>query len=218
MILKYFKQLFDVPVEINKLTYLMLIGVALFFGIPHFFIMLGLLFFVFLHEHGHILAGRNYGISTHSIVITPLGGLAMMSSVGRTNKQKFVIAISGPAINFILAVLFGIFNNLLVFVCPIELLRTAFMSNIISAFNYIFFMNLVLGVFNLVPAYPLDGGRILGAILTALKVSNSLKRKIISYTSKVIAVLMIIYSLFSFNVFMFIIAIFIFVYSNKQSM
>jgi len=114
---------------------------------------------ILLHELGHSLTARKYGLATSSITLTFIGGLAMLE--GRpTPRQEFWIAIAGPLVN--LAIAAGLF--LYMAVSPIEYALYA-----ITAKNLVvslFWANLVIGVFNLIPAFPLDGGRIVRAILS----------------------------------------------------
>jgi Zn-dependent protease len=105
---------------------------------------------VFLHEMGHALMARRYGIGTRSITLHLLGGFASIEREPRVPKEEIAIALAGPGIN---AVLFmGSF--------PLIILGVPF------SFEF-GFINLIMGVFNLVPAYPMDGGRVLRAILNS---------------------------------------------------
>ena len=111
--------------------------------------MIILLVCVVMHELGHALMAQVFGISTQEIIMTPLGGLALLDQPLMNARCEVWVAIAGPAVNFILVGLaFPLFH-----VIPSEGLLW-FVS-----------INLMLGFFNLVPAFPMDGGRILRAIL-----------------------------------------------------
>ena len=117
---------------------------------------------VVLHELGHSFAALYYGVPVKQIILMPLGGVAQLSRIPEEPRQEFVIAIAGPAVNFLLAILLWLLA--LVFgasltVSP-EILTSVSFS---SLFSYIFLANLSLGIFNLLPAFPMDGGRILRA-------------------------------------------------------
>ena len=123
-------------------------------------ILAGLVFScVLLHELGHSLTARRYGLATSSITLTFIGGLAMLE--GRpTPKQEFWIALAGPLVNIVISA--GLFLYMLV--SPIE-----YSLDLVSSKNLVvslFWANLVIGGFNLIPAFPLDGGRIIRAILS----------------------------------------------------
>ena len=104
---------------------------------------------VTLHEFGHSLAALHFGIPVLDITLMPLGGMARMAYMPRNPWQELVIAIAGPAVNLVLA---GI--ALLLIPGPPE-------SNIF------FIINAALLLFNLVPAFPMDGGRVLRAALAS---------------------------------------------------
>lgn len=105
---------------------------------------------VLLHELGHALAARHYGIGTDNITLYPFGGIASITGHPRSARQEFVIAIAGPAVNF------GLF-------LAMALLWGGLGWTVLLTGAAI---NLIMGVFNLIPAYPMDGGRVLRAALS----------------------------------------------------
>ncbi|HHH83355.1 MAG TPA: site-2 protease family protein [Chloroflexi bacterium] len=126
---------------------------------------------VVLHELGHSVAAQYYGVEVKQIVLLPLGGVAQLARIPEKPSQEFVIAIAGPAVNFGLALIFGVVAALAGWSTEISRLPALLgdMSRISLAglFAYTFASNLLLGVFNLIPAFPMDGGRILRAALAA---------------------------------------------------
>ncbi len=125
-------------------------------------IQFGVLFsIVILHELGHCLVARRFGIRVLDITIWPLGGMARMSEIPEDTKVEALIALAGPAVNFALAFLsvpVWIWSN-------VQESPTLVVQTLGSAFGYFVLFNLVLGVFNLIPAFPMDGGRVLRALL-----------------------------------------------------
>jgi stage IV sporulation protein FB len=110
---------------------------------------------VVLHEFGHSLQVRRYGIRVRDVVLLPIGGMARAERIPEKPWQEIVVAISGPAVNFVLAaVVYGIVK---ISGRPLDL-ESDLLTNLLV-------INLVLGAFNLIPAYPMDGGRILRGIL-----------------------------------------------------
>jgi len=128
-------------------------------------VMLGLLFAVFtcvlIHEYGHALMARRFGVQTKDIIITPIGGLARLTRMPRRPLEELMITIAGPLVNLVIATMLGVF-----------LLATG--GNFIPSAGYagltefptmMMWMNLFLFLFNLIPAFPMDGGRILRSSL-----------------------------------------------------
>lgn len=110
---------------------------------------------VVLHELGHSLQVRRYGIRVRDIVLLPIGGMARAESIPEKPWQEIVVAISGPLVNFSLAA----------FLLGIILLRGSPMDFENDFLTNLFSINVVLGTFNLIPAFPMDGGRILRGLL-----------------------------------------------------
>jgi len=117
---------------------------------------------VLLHELGHSVVARRFGIRVLDITLWPLGGMARMNEIPEDSKVEGLIAVAGPAVNFALAFL----------VLPIFLwssLGTAadgsLASTVSTGSGYFLAINLMLGGFNLLPAFPMDGGRVLRAWL-----------------------------------------------------
>ena len=105
---------------------------------------------VLIHEFGHALAARRYGVSTREVVLLPIGGVAVLSESPKEPLHELVIAIAGPATSLSLAAL-------------------AFGAHALGApgiFEFLGTLNLVLGIFNMLPAFPLDGVRVLRAGLS----------------------------------------------------
>ncbi|QDU68962.1 site-2 protease family protein [Engelhardtia mirabilis] len=112
---------------------------------------------VFLHELGHSLVAQTFGIRVLDITFWPLGGMARMSEIPESPRIEGAVAFAGPAVNFVLVLL----------ALPVWFLVSApsygpTAPTLVESFIVV---NLILGVFNLVPAFPMDGGRLLRALL-----------------------------------------------------
>lgn len=109
---------------------------------------------VVLHEFGHSLQARKYGIRVRDIVLFPIGGVARAEAIPENPRHEMAVAIAGPVVNFVIAGL--LFGGLALRGIPPH--GEGFLVDLA-------WVNLVLGVFNLVPAFPMDGGRILRGVL-----------------------------------------------------
>ena len=145
-------EFFDIPVYVD-LTFLILMflflndGGSFSYGLMQAMV-LGLS--IIAHEFGHSLTGRAFGCETHDITLSFIGGCASMTSMPRRGWQEFLVALAGPLVSFALCGLGFLALNTL----PIE--------NHFLAYTlvYLYYLNLVLGCFNLLPGFPMDGGRI----------------------------------------------------------
>ena len=117
-------------------------------------------FCVVLHELGHSLTARRYGVVVPRILLLPIGGMAEFDRIPRKPSEEFFITIAGPAVNFaIVAVLLPfVWRYVLGAEDMIEFSGAELMTQL-------FLANLIMGIFNLLPVYPMDGGRILRSIL-----------------------------------------------------
>lgn len=149
--------------------------------------LLGIFLCVTLHEYGHAIAARQFGISTADITLLPIGGVARLKRMPRIPWQELVIAVAGPAVNVAIAVsLFLLFFVLTdgaalistvryfvaaTFGLPLDERSATTVSELFQAPSLAGFaitmliVNLMLVVFNLIPAFPMDGGRVFRSVL-----------------------------------------------------
>jgi Zn-dependent protease len=119
---------------------------------------------VVAHELGHCFAARRYGVAVGRILLLPIGGMAEFDRIPRRPGQEFAIAIAGPAVNFLLIALLLLAGVKF----PPDWGTTEFALTVAELGRHLVVANLIMGCFNLIPVFPMDGGRMLRALL-ALK-------------------------------------------------
>ena len=151
--------------------------------------MLGLFASLILHELSHSLVARVFGLKIGSITLFIFGGVAELESEPKSPKSEFWIAIAGPLMSFALA---GFSYAIAIFLMSIEVSKP-----LVAIFQYLAFINLVLAIFNLIPAFPLDGGRIFRAALWYFRNDIFSATKVASAFGSAFGFLLIVAGVFS---------------------
>lgn len=167
---------------------------------------------VLLHEFGHSLAARRYGIGTHDITLLPIGGVARLESIPEDPKQELVIAVAGPAVNVVIAAVLSLLAVVLKVPVPVTGMAmvsdAAILHGLISA-------NIILVIFNMIPAFPMDGGRVLRAFV-AMRKGTLAATEIAAKIGKVMAVLMCVGAIYLKAPFLFLTAAFVFLAGHGE--
>ncbi|MEJ2010886.1 MAG: site-2 protease family protein [Anaerolineales bacterium] len=173
---------------------------------------------VVLHELGHALTARGFDIPVKRIVLLPIGGVSQMENIPEKPSQELAISIAGPAVNLVLAILLVLAGRNLL---PNNLPNTsALMSNIgrltfESIFLYVFATNIFIGAFNLLPAFPMDGGRVLRALL-ATRLEYTRATDIAVVVGQIAAWGLGLWGFMSGNLLLILIAIFIYMGAGME--
>lgn len=131
-------------------------------------VLIGVFTCVVLHEMGHALTARCFDIDTRDITLYPIGGVARLERMSEKPWEELWIAVGGPAVNVILAVFFSIALTIAILLSPqgvLQLLETQ-TSSVSLLIASLLAANIVLILFNMIPAFPMDGGRVFRAILS----------------------------------------------------
>lgn len=172
---------FGIPVYVNlSFAFLLLLFVMDFgsfsFGLAAAIVLAAS---ITLHELGHSLSARAFGYPTREITLSLLGGCASLVALPRKAGQELLTALAGPAVSFLLAASFW----LVVAVVPIA------NQWLLSVLIYAFWMNVMLGGFNLLPGFPMDGGRIFRSVMRAF-LSRAQATFVAMWVGRVVAVLL----------------------------
>jgi Zn-dependent protease len=165
---------------------------------------------VLLHEFGHAFAARGFGIETPDITLLPIGGVARLSRIPDKPWQELVVAIAGPLVNVVIA-------GVLIFVIhtSASLEQLEYLENPrVELLAKLASVNVMLVLFNLIPAFPMDGGRVLRALL-AMVMPYARATQIAAWIGQGLAVVFGIFGIFG-NPLLIFIAFFIFVGAQQE--
>jgi len=197
---------------------LSLIGLAVFISAgpgmaADIILLICLMFFcILLHEFGHITVARHFGIQTPEVMLLPIGGLAKLEHIPSEPGKELAIAIAGPLVNFVLFALMALALGR----WPDWASLNQGSPDGINILEHLAIFNLVVGLFNLLPAFPMDGGRILRSLL-ALALPQFEATKIATRAGQLMAIALGILALVSGNILLGAISIFIFLAASSEA-
>ena len=172
---------FGIPVYVNLSFAFLLLLLVMDFGSFSSGIAVAIVLAasITLHELGHALTARAFGYPTREITLSLLGGCASLSSFPRKATQELLTALAGPIVSFAISAVVWIFLAIV----PV--------SNhwLLGIFIYAFWMNITLGLFNLLPGFPMDGGRIFRSAMRAF-MSRAQATFVAMWVGRVVAVLL----------------------------
>lgn len=178
---------------------------------------------VVLHEFGHALTARRFGVRTVDIILSPIGGIARLDRLPPRPVEEFLVAIAGPLVNVAIAALvYGVIwlagidlaEGLMALLGP-DAQEGGEFSFAESFLPAILFLNITLAVFNLLPAFPMDGGRILRALL-AVRLGRLKATRIAAAVGQVLAVGLVLFGLWQFSIITALIGGFIFITAMRE--
>ena len=164
---------------------------------------------VLLHEFGHIFTARAFGVTTPYVTLLPIGGVAQLERIPEDPHQEFLIAIAGPLVNVAIAGL------LILAGADVSLRATAVENMHLSMLDRLADVNIFLALFNLIPAFPMDGGRVLRAAL-ASKLGYVRATEIAAHIGQFVAFALGFFGLL-YNPILIFIAIFVYLAASSES-
>jgi Zn-dependent protease len=190
--------------------YYLYMGATVFAALMGIVLILAVFGCVVLHELGHSMAARRYGIPTLDITMYPIGGIARLQRIPRNPKQELVIALAGPAVNLAIAALLALLGGVG---------RGSDSLAMVLAGNgglveMLMWINLTLVGFNLIPAFPMDGGRVFRALL-ATRFDYRRATHIASMVGYAVALIMAVYGIATWNLTLPFVSLFV-VFAGRQ--
>lgn len=206
--------IFGISINIH-VTFLLLLVLFLSGGVKWLVLMIGVFCFVTLHELCHSLVAKHYGIQVREITLLPIGGVASMSSMPEKPHQELLISIAGPLFNVVVVAVFyyplrSLLGPEILFHRPLSAATWPL------TFSYLYWINLILAGFNLIPAFPMDGGRVLRALL-AQKIGFQKATKIAVSLGHAFALIFAYFGIF-YNIWLVAIAIFIYIAASNEEL
>jgi Zn-dependent protease/CBS domain-containing protein len=208
----------DLKIHVTFLLLLAWFGMAYYADGGFGAMMVGLSFIlllfvcVVLHEFGHALAARAYGIRTPDITLLPIGGVARLERMPEKPWQELVVALAGPAVNVVIA-----FALYIVIGRGFQMADIAFVDRGAGdLLSKLLAINIILVVFNLLPAFPMDGGRVLRALL-ATRLKRGRATRIAAGIGQAVAIIFGLLGLFG-NPMLLFIAVFVFFGAQQEAL
>ena len=202
-----------IPIEIH-ITFILLMALEFVLSFPQlyfFFIILLLFVFVVLHELSHSLVARHYKIKVRKIVLYPIGGVSEIEEIPENPSVEWRMAIAGPLTSFAIGLgLFGLGQVMTIGVPVIPLIITT--GNMMLELAQ---LNILLGAFNLIPAFPMDGGRVFRAFL-AEKMKFSDATKYAAFIGRLLGVFMTVFGIL-YDFWLVIIGVFVYIGATEEA-
>jgi Zn-dependent protease/CBS domain-containing protein len=205
-----------IPIELH-ITFILLMGAVfvLFYPDLYFFVLVLFLFiFVVFHELAHSVVARHYGIRVRKIVLYPIGGVSEIEEVPENPSIEWRLAIAGPLMSFVIGgVLLGV-NQIISVEVPVATLAPS-LATAGSLTLDLAILNLILGAFNLIPAFPMDGGRVFRALL-AERMKFSDATKYAAYIGRLFGIGMVVVGVF-YDFWLILIGVFIYIGASEEA-
>lgn len=228
-------KIWGIPVRLHW-TFVLVLGWLVYLGIPDwqyfrgqralwmFISVFAVFACILLHELGHAFMARRYGVQTLQIMLSPIGGQAILERMPKQPKKELLVALAGPIVNVVLALC------ALPFLYWIPAEKLAHLPHFFSNPNGNTFLrldmderfiigfvllNFLVALFNLIPAFPLDGGRILRALLS-MRMNKLGATRIATFLGQGFAALIVLFSVSQYNWLMGVIGLFIFISASME--
>ena len=212
-------RLMGVPIRLH-FTFVLLLIFLIFTGLGsnqsgmnHTLYLIALFASVLVHEFAHAGVGSRYGIRTMEIVMFPIGGVSRLERIAKPNEE-FWIAIAGPMTNLLISV--GLFTWLYTTHQSISAVVAFIEPSDANVVQRIAAANLILAAFNLIPAFPMDGGRMLRAVLARFRPEEEATR-VAAWTGRMLAISMGLYGLLYGHFLLVFVAFFVYLGAAQES-
>lgn len=217
-------RIFGIDIKIH-ITFFLLLGLFFFaMGLRGLMLVVGVFFFVTVHELAHSLMARHFGIKVAKITLLPIGGVASMPKMPTKPHKELLISLAGPASNILIVMLFYfpmrmlLGSEVLMYPFQVFLGQTAYEGvGSINLLAHIYWINFILAVFNMLPAFPMDGGRVLRALLS-FRLNRKDATRIAVRMGHIFALLFGFFGIAYGHILLVVIAVFIYMAASSEGM
>jgi Zn-dependent protease/CBS domain-containing protein len=202
-----------IPIELH-ITFILLMALVLIFTFPqlYFFTLILFLFvFVVVHELSHSMVARHYNIKVRKIVLYPIGGVSEIEEIPENPRIEWRVAIAGPLASFVI-------GGLLLALSLTVSIGTPSAPTLLTTGSLMYDLgnlNIILGAFNLIPAFPMDGGRVFRALL-AERMKFADATKYAAFIGRLLGIFMAVGGIF-YNLWLVIIGMFIYIGASEET-
>lgn len=215
-------RVFGINIDIH-FTFFLLLGFFFWvMGLSGLVLISGVFLFVTIHELCHSLAAAYFGIKVRDITLLPIGGIASMPEFPAKPYQELIISLAGPVSNLIIILVF--YYPLYIFLGKETLMYPFFVltgqMKHMGQFNviaHIYWINLILAAFNMIPAFPMDGGRVLRAILS-YPMGHSKATGIAVRLGRIFSLIFAYFGIAKGHILLVIIAVFIYTSASSEGL
>src|SRR5205085_9873264 len=169
---------------------------------------------VVLHEFGHALTAKRFGVVTRDITLYPIGGISSFESMPEKPAHELLISLAGPAVNIVIAIALWIYLQYSGRIPDLAAMTEAQMAQLPFLYS-LFLANLILAIFNLVPAFPMDGGRVFRALL-GFAMSKTTASRIAAALGQFLAIIFVFLGFF-YNFWLVFLGLFIYLGAAGES-
>ncbi len=185
-------------------------------------VLVGILFLalfacVLMHEFGHALVARRYGVETKDIILSPLGGIARLNRLPEKPFHEFLVAAAGPLVNLVIALVLSFY--FLIYDFGELFTNVKGLNQLFSSWIYLIPMLIILNVFllifNLLPAFPMDGGRIFRSLL-AIRLGKERATRYASWLAQVMAIGFFFFAFYHNDIILGLVGVFVFFMASYE--
>jgi Zn-dependent protease/predicted transcriptional regulator len=210
--------IWGIPIELH-ITFILLMGAVAVLSYPSYYLFALILFlfvFVVVHELAHTFVARHYNIRVRKIVLYPIGGVSEIEEVPENPSIEWRLAIAGPLTSFLIGGILLLVNQIAVVAAPHLPIGVSF-STAGSLVADLAVLNLFLGGFNLIPAFPMDGGRVFRALL-AERIKFTDATKYASYLGRLFGIGMVAFGIIFPSYFLLmVVGLFVYIGASEEA-